>query len=1003
MNIMRNFKYICFTLLVSVFFQNYVFAQSYDGQNSGTFTLNGGTVIVYNQIEIDGTLTITGNGTIKAGAEIKSIFYIKPGGKLELNGKSESERIILDGGAIFESGDGHPFTNEYEEVEITGNKLSHSVIHNENGTLSLSYVTIQNSSAKGIYIRGKNAGEDVPTTISNCIIRNCVAEQGSAMHISNQNFEYNGNAESCKVSVENTVIEYCYAYGDKEGGSGGTIRTNGNAVSNLYLTNVRVQNNYSAGSGGGIYWNAAGTTSTCCTFNGCNFSNNAALGQGGAMMLETTFKFDPNGEVTSIKDNEVLSESGTGGGIVITSYGGGAINPVSDGKYTFTYDLTDKLEISNNSAGAGAGISFNFGTYDLNPDFSAETSNKLETSVTTNINLKGATIKNNEAQKGNGGGIRIFNNTSTWEGNKRTIIYNINVNSGILSENKAKGNGGAIYTYMTDIQNNADRSDVITIKDNEAEGDGGGIYVDGGKSITLAKNSMTGNSAKNGAALYLSGASGMNITLGETTMNSNKALYDGGAIYISGGSLSIAGNTTLESNSANRYGGAAYVSGGNINSATAGINLRLNMNNSEYGGAFYVVDGSIDTKNKNANSELEGNWASLDGGAFYVNNGYINLGTTSMVANGIGASGTITQNGGAIALLDGTFIIGEGSELRGNKALVSGGGLYVFNSDNSSKKTISCNGGDFNGNTAENGGGIFASGYIDFTLAANVNSNTASNGGGIYIENGVNMSFGNGLIVANKAEKKGDNTGRGGGIYISDGNSGSLLSTLAFTNPDNLGIYNNAADYEAADIFASGNNTKINLPNVKKMNLTGFDVPGSELYWVEDKFGKRYEDALKNLNANIEEMILSFEDTEQVKELTDKQCLDLGYDLVFINLISSGLDDGDNAEIIISYNKDGNDSSNDHKYRTVLVSNNTVRVGLPSGKWRFSGSSWAYKYESTFKSDDSYSSPDGFGYCTITRNTPNVGIIYTKKNTESSPKMENVIGKTASKTNKLKP
>ena len=138
-----------------------------------------------------------------------------------------------------------------------------------------------------------------------------------------------------------------------------------------------------------------------------------------------------------------------------------------------------------------------------------------------------------------------------------------------------------------------------------------------------------------------------------------------------------------------------------------------------------------------------------------------------------------------------------------------------------SASDITCDGGTYTLNKAKLGGGIYASGPINLTCAANIRNNTAESGGGIYLAEGVNMSFGNGLIVGNVANGP-DNTGEGGGIYIEKG-------TLSFTSASKMGIYNNSASFQAADIYTSGNGTRLNLPYVKDMELSGFDVPGPEL------------------------------------------------------------------------------------------------------------------------------------------------------------------------------
>ena len=212
-------------------------------------------------------------------------------------------------------------------------------------------------------------------------------------------------------------------------------------------------------------------------------------------------------------------------------------------------------------------------------------------------------------------------------------------------------------------------------------------------------------------------------------------------------------------------------------------------------------------------------------------------------------------------------------------------------------------------------------------------SNRAVNGGGMYLADGIDMTFGvnetdlklSGLIVGNEAKGEGEN-GVGGGVYLAEG----ILRFALSDDFKDLGIYNNSASFEAADIYSSGIETTVYLPNISGMNLTGFDVPGSDLYWVEDFAGKRYETLLRN-NQDIADLIVRF-DGAPTLVLASEQCLDLGYDLVFVTLIPVGLDAFDNAEVTISYpHKTTGDPT---QYRKVVLHGTEPQiVGLPSNHW----------------------------------------------------------------------
>jgi hypothetical protein len=205
------------------------------------------------------------------------------------------------------------------------------------------------------------------------------------------------------------------------------------------LKRVTVEHNYTEGSGGGIYWNASGSSSTKCVFDGCTFTNNEAKNKGGAMMLESSFEFVSTGSTTTVSNNKAGTSSG---GIFIKSYQGHAFTiPESGHKYYMTYTFTDKLIVEYNTAPVGGGINFEFEKYDLNDDFT-NNANNSNTLVHTTINIEGAKILNNSATNGEGGGIRIWNKTASWEGNKRRIEYVVNVSGGEISNNTSTTYGG---------------------------------------------------------------------------------------------------------------------------------------------------------------------------------------------------------------------------------------------------------------------------------------------------------------------------------------------------------------------------------------------------------------------------------------------------------------------------------------------------------------------------------------------------------------------------------
>jgi len=966
-----------------------------------TFTKNHtGEIIISGIVTIDAcTLTIrlgsgypaNTNKVIRAEREggFERMFYIKNGGKLAIEGRDDNSRIILDGGARFDGPDDKRLLSISDAGVVTvygctKKILTQELIDSNTGSLFLNWVTLQNTYSNeqflesgstsyggAIHIRGKIDDDDTHrTVINNCIIQNCADNDGGAIAIRMNNNEnpkdtYPANT---RVTLTNTEIRYCYTTGT----SGGTIRANGRTINDVVLNNVNIHHNYTEASAAALLWNGAGSDKTDLQINDkCIFHHNVAKTNGGALNISATTSF--SGQVT-IENNYAGAH---GGGINIHTYNGG--NMPKKNNYDFTYTFPTGLVIRNNHSRYGGGIAYDVDNFKIYANWDTDPHTGVH--IRTTLDLNGAQIYDNTASS-NGGGIWLANNLETkWEvQGEATAEIIVNLNEGSIRNNVSEGgHGGGIYLYKTDISRSKTGS-TLSLESNVAQKNGkngGGIYIEDGKSINLdgVITSIKDNKASNGGAIYLNGTSGVQVTMGTTTMESNEvtgsggavfvkggtlllnratvqnnsAAAKGGAIYIDGGEIDIRNTVTLSSNTAGGDGGAVYVDGGQF-SASSSITINSNSAGGD-GGAVYVTGtdserGNISINGNSGNSNkavITGNYSAGDGGAFYVNNGDITMGLTELSGNGKDASSVVrTIDGGAIALKNGKFSFADGSEIKDNHATRNGGGLFI---SNDSATSIRCVGGSYINNSAGFGGGLYASGPITLQFAANMQSNRAINGGGMYLTDDIDMTFGvnekdlklSGLIVGNEAKGEGEN-GVGGGVYLAKG----ILRFALSDDFKDLGIYNNSASYEAADIYSSGSQTTVHLPNISGMNLTGFDVPGSDLYWVRDFSEKRYETLLRN-NQDIADLIVHF-DGAPTLVLASEQCLDLGYDLVFVTLIPVGLDAFDNAAVTISYpHKTTGDPT---QYRKVVLHGTEPQiVGLPSNHWQFVATPWSFTYQ----------------------------------------------------------
>ena len=955
-----------------------------NGANAG----GGGGIFL-----VDGTLNISGNNSFQSNVSnvLGGGIYLKKGTLTILDGTSTfTNNQSKSGGAIYHAS-GNITVNEGATLNLGGVSIddgNKSTTHGggiycagtitANGTSNIMYNSA-GTHGGGIYCTGSFISNG-NSTIQN----NSAVSDGGGVYMSGDAITLQGNTTNITAN--------------SSGNYGGALYVNRGTITIKGVSSIN--NNY-AFSGGAIYLNNGSMITQGSTTVDSNYSteNGGAIYvlNGNVQMENPTITGNgKNGSTVSTKQGGAIFISGVGAAFTATGTSNISSNAaISNGGAIYVLGGNVTLEtntISSNTALTGGAVFLTGGL--LKTTVSANITNNYATQnggafylVNGQVEMVNPTITGNgknpdgETVTANGGAIFVLLDDSTQgevSGFKAT-------GTSVISSNASSVSGGAMCVKNGDVQ-----LESATISSNVSKA-GGALYLVGG-SVTLsgAAEIKDNTASTNGGAAFVNKGSITTATGTSTTkLSGNKATNgEGGAFYIAGeqgkkGTLNLQGVTSFIGNEAtNSNGGAASLHYGDI--VITGSNTTLTSNKAKNGGAFYVNNGDITT----TAGTMSGNEASADGGVFYVNKGHIYLGTDADNENhyGITLQNNTANNGGAIALYNGEFALSNQCLIKNNTASANGGGLYVKNEATSGTPTsISCKGGSFEGNKAKLGGGIYAYGNIALAFAANVRDNIANNGGGLYLDGGVDMVFGDGLIVANTASENQSATfsmrtrstnstnGIGGGIYLANGE----LSFECVDNSEieNFGIYNNVASYQAADIYSAGNGVAtIKIPYVEGMNLTGFDVPGDKLYWVRDynlitldgvDYG-RYESALLNLDTDIEKMILHFTEGEIAagyKPITNEVCLDLGYDLVFVDLKSDGLTlvnkqtgmtNTFDVEVKIYYVRNGEDSdqSNDELrlYRTVMFTGDITRkVGLPSGGWIFQVNKLPYGYNNTIE------------------------------------------------------
>lgn len=673
----------------------------------------------------------------------------------------------------------------------------------------------------------------------------------------------------------------------------------------IYLNNGTIESNISEGDGGGIYVYQGDVLSTYTPGKTLTVEGNSASNGAGIYIKDGNLEM-ANGTITG----NTVSGSGNGGGIYI-----------ENGDFTI-----DAGEVSSNTLDSGQGA----GVYIVGSNGKG------------NFTMNGGEIKDNRTSGNNGGGVYINGG-------------NFTLNDGSITANSSVEGGGV---YLNNGNFSLVRGD---ISGNTVTGNGGGVYLVGEDCEYRLKNgSITGNEAKNGGGVYLANGS---FILAEDkndtgSISSNSASGDGGGVYIAGdGDFTMNGGTVKENETTSGNGGGIFLNGGSFFMVNGYI--ADNSSKSDGGGICILNGGSFTMNNGDitGNGKKTGTVVTQNGGGVYIDGG------TLTVTSGNISSNASNVNGGGVYIMNGTVMMGAGKILS-NSCGQYGGGVYVYNSSTTDKKTVTFNGGTLSGNSAKYGGGVCVDGLIDMSIGnVEIAENTATNGGGVCLMNNAFMEFGVGEIKNNTAVKKTSTVydtgyqkgiaeieGFGGGVYL-DSNT-----KLVFGEAENLGLFGNLADYGGDEIFANGNGTYVDLPDVSQMALGGY--PGaSNLKWIEDyptndpDYG--YGTKLKGDAWDSDKTNLRYRETisqnAQIYNLTGAVtgysryiCFALGYEVIYITIVRHGLGAGESAIYHLKKNE-----AND--FKIILTGNSTgdpvtKKVAVTAGDWTVTETPWSWAY-----------------------------------------------------------
>ena len=648
------------------------------------------------------------------------------------------------------------------------------------GTLQLTNVTLQNyysegGNAGGIYVITNSSAADrksaVKLEMEHCWMHHVAnGWPGIYLQYGSGILSFSGSARP-SATLKRCKFSENYSTSKRNG----AIRSHSNGWCDLTMDKCTIYKNI----GGGVRWQS--TRPCTATFNNCHIKRNRTYGT-----ASDSDKSQGSGGGMIIKSSAIINgclieknwAQRTGGGIYFTTFeenSNDLYQPVH-GDLKFDIDQSKGTTVIqyNRACEHGGGVAIMAHKMGPRPYYYGFTNGVMDGQYRMTFTLNGATIQNNTALTGDGGGVYISRGADA-------TFYSLtcNLNKGTIKNNVAAGNGGGVCitqaqnssgdpfvlpTYSTDINENysiipldvtvnvstGGAEEEMLIEDNIQCQNGGGIYVDVPEINYYAYNT---NYQDVTARTYITVYDYANVY-------NNTASISGGGLYLKKGAVSIIreGEThrpTIQKNTATSGdGGGVYLYEGNIT-----------MDNATIGGSTTDL----------------GNTAGNSGGGIFVNSGSIGMVSTIVQHNKAmnGSGGGMYLGGGNVSINPNEIGTGIRSSISNNTAGQHGGGVYTGNGKLIAYGSFSESGAQSNhiqitNNKASsgNGGGIYCQGAsnsqsweydIRLRRVTIGNNEAGGSGGGIYLHKG-KISVIDGAINGNTA------TANGGGVYTEEGN-----------------------------------------------------------------------------------------------------------------------------------------------------------------------------------------------------------------------------------------
>ena len=700
-------------------------------------------------------------------------------------------------------------------------------------------------------------------TYSNSIIQNCKTSLNDSSEVGGT-FRTIGKT-TCAAFLTNIQFinnaSHCSGGGVYWNAAGvRRIWENSPVTTAISLDQCTFDGNTAGWYGGGIYCESVMSVTKC------ELKNNISVMMGGAIALQLY-----NNTVRPFADNEVTNlqldsatkihhnQSNVGGGISIRANATLALDNTIPHGHTIQFVLGGAEVHHNYAVTDGGGVWFSVDTYDTSTENGYGNQQEVER-FNKSINLNSGSVYSNTAGR-HGGGIFMNGGTVTDRENtsdtglNRNGYVTINLSGAAIYDNEAGrlttgvvASAENVLPPVFSVTKGADGNIAFT-KAGANGGNGGGIYMSGNTGVCYISGGVIGatknadgtpgtpskNIATRSTDISLGGSGGGIAIFGEGRIEMDGGYVVNNTADTAGGGIAVHDSSSMYLTGGNIKNNQAHMGGGISLNAAKAFNPNSTKEEERYG--IYLNGGNV--LENIATPDISRGSVAYGGGICIsaqstakINNGLIKDNIVS--TDGTTASGyAVNQEGGGVAVCEGSEVTFAGGTIEGNQAY-DGGGMVVRGAST----------------VYMTGSLSVQQGVVDEASATGVFKKNYAyhNGGAVYLGpykgNNVNrFTMSNGWIYDNEAD-----TGSGGGVYVStyngiyllggyiDGNSaqqngGAIYGYYSVVEVSNGVIQNNLAELGSGGaIYAQSTEVKISNGVIKNNIATRGTGGGLHIY-----------------------------------------------------------------------------------------------------------------------------------------------------------------------------